>query len=152
MFAACEWNGQIFQAWSTLKVPLTFVLAKYLLLKVVRSMLWFITIWFIPQWSQRMDVRGEQLFKTIFLKITAVCGSKTAARRIVGTEMGIPAYLIRQPAAASKTKPNKWSGGKLHLRAAYAPVVGLGRKTKRSLKTGSNKWNLKCGSCREVKK
>lgn len=73
-------------------------------------------------------MRGKQLFKTIFLKIRAVCESKTAARCIVGTEMGIPACLIRQPAAASKTNPDKSSGGKLHLRAVYAPVVGLGRK------------------------
>lgn len=73
-------------------------------------------------------MRGKQLFKTIFLKIRAVCESKTAARCIVGTEMGIPACLIRQPAAAGKTDPDKSSGGKLHLRAVYAPVVGLGRK------------------------
>lgn len=77
-----------------------------------------------------MGVRGKQLFKTIFIEIRAVYKSKTAVRRIVGTEMGIPACLIRQPAAAGKTDPGKSSSGKLHLRAVYAPFVGLRRKKK----------------------
>lgn len=79
-------------------------------------------------------MRGKQLFTTIFLKIRAVCGSKTAARCIVGTEMGIPACLIRQPAAVSKTNPDKSSDGKLHLGSAYAPVVGLGKRKKEKSK------------------
>lgn len=73
-----------------------------------------------------MGVRGKQLFKTIFIEIRAVYESKTAVRCIVGMEMGIPACLIRQPAATGKTDPGKSSGGKLHLRAVYVPVVGLG--------------------------
>lgn len=60
-------------------------------------------------------MRGKQLFKTIFIKIRAVYKSKTAVRCIVGTEVGIPASLIRQLAAASRTDPGKSSGGKLHL-------------------------------------
>jgi len=62
-----------------------------------------------------VGVRGEQLFEIIFMETGAVCESKTAVRCIVGTEMGIPARFIRQPAAPGKTNPGKSSGGKLHL-------------------------------------
>lgn len=87
----------------------------------------------ISPWSQRVGVGGMQLFKTIFTEIRAIYESKTAARCIVGTEMGIPACLIRQPAAADKNEPGRSSGGKLHLQAVYAPVVGLGRKKKKEV-------------------
>lgn len=55
----------------------------------------------------KLKVRGKQLFKTIFIEIGAICESKTAARRILGS--------VGQPAAASRTQPCKSSSGKLHL-------------------------------------
>lgn len=61
-----------------------------------------------------MGVKGKQLFKTICIEIRAVHESRAAVRCTVGTEMGIPVCLIRQPEADSKTNPGMSSDGKLH--------------------------------------